>query len=66
MSMSRPWPLDYVSQFQRQIEEEINSIPPWQYKVIIDRWCEAENFVDVRDIPFGDRGVFHADLAHTE
>lgn len=66
MSMSMPRPLDYVSQLQRQLEEELNSISPWQYKEIIDRWYEAENFVDVRDIPFGDHEVFHVDLARTE
>lgn len=66
MSMSMPRPLEYVSQLQRQIEEELNSISPWQYKEMIDRWCEAQRFVDVRDITFGDHEVFHVDLARTE
>lgn len=66
MSMSMPRPLDYVSQLQRQIEEEVNSIPPWQYAKIVDQWCEAQHFADVNEIDFGDRGVFHVDLARTE
>ena len=66
MSMSTPRSLECVSQLQRQIEEEFNSVPPWQYKEMIDRWCEAQHFVDVRDITFGDHEVLHVDLARTE
>lgn len=66
MSMSMPRPLDYVSQFQRHLEETINSISPWQYAKIVDQLCEAQHFADVNEIDFGDRGVFHADLARTE
>lgn len=55
-----------MSQLQRQLEEELNSIPPWQYEKIVDRWSEVLNFVDVRNVPFGDREVFHADLAQAE
>lgn len=65
MSMSTPQPLDYVSQLQRQIEEEVNSISPWQYEKIIDQWCEASQFVYVSNAPFDDCEVFHADFAHT-
>lgn len=65
MSMSTQRPLDCVSQLQRQIEEELNSISPWEYKEMIDMWCEAVNFVDVRNIPLGDCEIFHADFAHT-
>lgn len=60
-----PRPLECVSQLQRQFEEELNSVAPWQYKEMIDRWCEAQHFVDVRDITFGDHEVFHADFTHT-
>ena len=66
MSMSMPRPLDYVPQLQRQLEETINSISPWQYAKIVDQWCEAQHFADVNEIDFGDRAVFHADLARTE
>lgn len=66
MSMSMPRPLDYVSQLQRHLEETINSIPPWQYAKRVDQWCEAQHFVDFRDITFGDHEVFHVDLARTE
>ena len=66
MSMSTPRPLECVSLLQRQLEEIINSISPWQYAKIVNQWCEAQHFVDFRDITFGDREVFHADLARTE
>lgn len=60
MSMSTTRPLECVSQLQRQIEEEFNSVPPWQYAKMFDQ------FVDFRDITFGDHEVFHVDLARTE
>lgn len=66
MSMSTPRLLDYASQLQRQIEEELNSVSPWQYEKMIDQWCEAQHFADINEIDFGDREVFHADLAHIE
>ena len=55
-----PRPLDCASQLQRQIEEELNSVSPWQYAKMFDQ------FVDFRDITFGDHEVFHVDLARTE
>ena len=66
MSMSTPRPLECVSLLQRQLEETINSISPWQYAKIVNQWCEAQHFADVNEIDFGDRAVFHADLARTE